>query len=83
MLIDYVVGLLCNCVTLGTRELLQRLWRQGVEENESLVTLYHLISNHVIGLDIESPFTYRSELWLLPEGLMLYKRACLSRRSFL
>lgn len=66
-MVDYTTNLLANCVTMETRALLENLWSQGVEENDACVLLYHLIANHVVGVDIEAPFTYRSKLWMLPD----------------
>jgi hypothetical protein len=68
-LVDYILGLLADCMTMETRPLLENLWNQGVEQNDACVALYHLIANHKVGLDFNAPFTYRTALWLLTEGL--------------
>ena len=69
VLIDFMLRFLTNCVTLSTKRFLQLCWQQGVTENVACFHLYHLIANHRVGLDIDAPFTYDSELWLLPGAL--------------
>lgn len=68
-LVDFTLNLLVDCVTMDTRLLLKSLWDQGVDVNDANVVLYHLIANHRIGLDIESTFTYDTDLWLLPGAM--------------
>lgn len=68
--IEYILTLLANCVTMKTRTMLESLQTQGLGYNEACVAVYHLIANHRIGLDLNAPFTYESELWLLIDGLL-------------
>ncbi|PKN12024.1 MAG: hypothetical protein CVU69_09785 [Deltaproteobacteria bacterium HGW-Deltaproteobacteria-4] len=68
--IEYILTLLANCVTMKTRTMLESLQTQGLGYNEACVAVYHLIANHRIGLDLDAPFTYESELWLLIDGLL-------------
>ncbi|MDH3997420.1 MAG: Tn7 transposase TnsA N-terminal domain-containing protein [Desulfuromonadales bacterium] len=65
VLVDYMLGLLRGGLILDVRTVLTRLRDQGVEENETNVALSHLIATHKIGMDLDVPFTYQTELWRL------------------
>jgi hypothetical protein len=65
VLIDYMLGLLEGGLVLDVRTVLTNLRDQGVEDNDANVALSHLIATHKIGLDLDIPFTYETELWRL------------------
>lgn len=65
VLIEFMLKLLEGGLVLDVRTVLGRLRDQGVEENEANVALSHLIATHKIGLDLNIPFTYQTELWRL------------------
>ena len=65
VLIDYLLGWLEGGLVLDVRTVLERLHGQGVEDDDANVALSHLIATHKIGLDLDLPFTYQTELWRL------------------
>lgn len=64
VLARYLLDQLAGDRTLDVRSLLDRLRGQGVAANQANVTLSHLIATHKVGLDLDLPFSYDTELWL-------------------
>ncbi len=65
VLVEYFIKLLEGGLVMDVRAVLTRLRDQGVEENEANVALSHLIATRRIGLDLDVPFSYETELWRL------------------